>query len=232
MATDFSYQSYFKFYSCILRIHFAEWDITSKPRKICFYLFFILFDMFSCLTMFWKCVLVFDNVKRFSECAIVFLHFPAFLMTVICNFKYRWDFQKILLMIEDPLFAISNEKEERMAKRALFPFKFLTYTAFAYTILLLFLVHIFTFKKNDYLAVAAWYPFDFSKSPMHQMVQIHQFLAMAHLGLLFLLTILLMFGFFCFIGLQCDLLSYNLENFTIDISSLKEIVKRHNLLLR
>ncbi|KAF7274416.1 hypothetical protein GWI33_012924 [Rhynchophorus ferrugineus] len=82
------------------------------------------------------------------------------------------------------------------------------------------------------LPVQSWYPFDISSSPLHQIVYIHQSLAIITISGLNIFTDTLVAGICTFVGLQCDLLCERLRNLEGDQEQLVQCVKYHYDILR
>ncbi|XP_050497835.1 odorant receptor 43a-like [Diabrotica virgifera virgifera] len=66
------------------------------------------------------------------------------------------------------------------------------------------------YPKNGGLPFATWYPFNVSSTPIHQIVYLHQTIAVYYNTLINVSGDLLVAGLSTFIGVQCDLLCYEL----------------------
>lgn len=231
MTTKFAYKSYYQPLSTSLTLVCVSWDTASLPRKCCYTTFVILFDVGAALTLFWKCVVEYGDIRKFAECVSFFSYIPLCLFASYHIFKYRREIQELLTMVEDSLFKVCNKDEEEMAIRALWPLKIIKSVSLIYVFLTAGLSAYFAPEKYDYLCIPAWYPFDFSESPVSQLILAHQLMSLLHMCLGFLLAEIILCGCFSFIGLQCDLISHDLEYHPKTLV-LKDVIKRHLLLLK
>lgn len=128
-------------------ICFTFWDNASTGIKICFILFAMIFDVLVCVTIILKCVFEYGNIIRFCECSLFVVHLLMTFIVIYLNFKHRRHLQQLLLITEDPLFAVGTEAEETIARRVLGPFKVATYIGLFYAFSALVFVYVIAQEK-------------------------------------------------------------------------------------
>lgn len=90
-------------------------------------------------------------------------------------------------------------------------------------------------KVTNGLPLAAWYPFETSKSPYYEMVYVHQTISLILNATLTVFTDFVMAGLTTFVGVQCDFICNELMEMDQDSSkygSINDIVNHHRNILK
>lgn len=151
-------------------------------------------------------------------------------------FKNKKDFLLLIDYMQEKEFLPKNPKEQALAMESLSfhrKVKYVLLIICTAAIAASMATPIFSYRERK-LLFSAWYPFDLAPLPVYILVYVHQTIADFYISYMNVYLDIVVAGFTTFIGIQCDLLCYNLTNMQEDTMEvgLKECIRHHELILR
>lgn len=237
MTLNFSFKKYFYFEYVLLSIFGGLWPSKVTKRfernQKVFWSLIIMLCIIPMVIFEAGSIIVYQvNLKDFTDR----LHIAITMFLAVYKLYFiitkRNQFKEIFtILFTNIIFTPKTEEERNMTEKAFRVYYILRYTVIfcPYAVLLLGVFN--DIEVNNYLPFPCWYPFDTSRSPIHEIAFIHQIFTFFSAGTAVLVLEITMVGLTSFIALQCDFICQRLENLT-DEKSLIEIIKVHQEVVR
>lgn len=235
MATKFSYHKYFYYEPHILDIYAGV-----NPISDTFIMYHIVWVIFNILipvpmvilqaTTFIVDMETLEKLLYDCQCAPGLLYGGFAIYYTIQNIGR---IQEIFaIMFTDSVFMPRDGEEQTMIKDAFKICKIVRYTFPIGTGLIIVGASLADIEISHYLPFVCWYPVDVTKSPIFEIVFIHQALSAYYIAFIVAIYEVLIIGFTSFIALQCKFICHRLEILKTDEKSLSDIIELHTKVIR
>lgn len=226
---DFALQKYIGFYLLDEKTKF-------KPFFIVYILsvnliFSFLVDIVQIINLF----TIGGDLGKLAECGYIIAIYCVGGIKSYLLFRNRKQFLDLVDHMTDDDFAPKNIEQEQIARESLDLMTNVKKILMSFCFTAVFSSMLVPqFKGNRALPLQAWYPFDATVSPYYELAYIHHAVGCFVLTCQNLYTELLFGGFSNFVGIQCDLLCYNLKNISEDDTetSFRKCIQHYKKILR